>query len=67
MRIENKPQLVLTIAEHTTLIKCHNLLCDIARDSATNHMVNNDILPCGFSVEDLRDGIGFIIDNGTIE
>ena len=67
MKIENKPHLVLTLAEQTILIKCHNLLCDMSRDSMTNSIINSEIMPCGFSVEDLRDGIGFIIDNVVIE
>ena len=67
MKVESKPHLILTLAEQTTLINCHNLLCDMVRDNMINHTVNNDMLPCGFSVEDLRDGIGFIIDNAVIE
>ena len=67
MKIETKTRLVLSHKEHQQLLECHTLLCDISNNSMTNHIVNNDILPCGFCVEDLRDGIGFIIETVDIE
>jgi hypothetical protein len=63
MKIETQQVIRITHEEYMTLLKCHELLCDMARDSTLNSMINNEILPCGFCVEDLRDGIGYIMDD----
>lgn len=66
MKIQTKQSLTMSSAEYTKLSDCYDLLCDMSNDSMINHIVN-DALPCGFCVEDLRDGIQFIIDNVEVE
>lgn len=66
MKVEKKEQVKLTHGEYLSIINALDTLCDMARDSYINATVNSQ-LPCGFSVEDIRDGLQYITDIVEIE
>lgn len=66
MKVETKEQVKLTHKEYFSIVNALDTLCDMARDSYVNATVNSQ-LPCGFNVEDIRDGLQYIADIVEVE
>ena len=61
MKIETKQQLILSTQEYLAINNALDILHDMAKDSQIRYIVNNQ-LPCGFNIEDIRDGLQYITD-----
>lgn len=66
MRVVETKVIVLSSKEYNDINNALDILCDIARDSYLNSTLNHK-LPCGFCVEDIRDGLQYITDIVEVE
>ena len=66
MRVETKKQVILTHGEYLSINNALDILCDMARDINTSTIINSQ-LPCGFGIEDIRDGLQYLTDIVEIE
>ena len=61
MRIDNTIKVVVTKEENDILRKAVDILCDMSNDSIIHHYFNEN-LPCGYGIEDVRDGLEYVFD-----
>lgn len=66
MRAETKKQVILTHGEYLSINNALDVLYDMARDINISTIINSQ-LPCGYGVEDIRDGLQYLTDIVEVE
>jgi hypothetical protein len=66
MRVVEIKKIVLSSKEYNDINNALDIICDIAKDSQTSHIVNSQ-LPCGYGIEDIRDSLQYLTDIVEVE
>lgn len=66
MRVIEIKKIVLSSEEYNNINNALDIVCEIAKDSQTMHIVNSQ-LPCGYGIEDIRDSLQYLTDIVEVE
>ena len=64
--MKTKKQVILTQEEYLSINNAIDVLCDMVRNINISTIINSQ-LPCGFGVEDIRDGLQYLTDIVEVE
>jgi hypothetical protein len=66
MRVVEIKKIMLSSKEYNDINNALDIVCEIAKDSHTTHIVNSQ-LPCGYGIEDIRDSLQYLTDIVEVE